>query len=512
MTKNDQLHELVHSLSKNEKGYFKKYCKMYSSQQDQKYLKLFEAVDGVENYSDKLIKQKLKGEIEERKLAVLKNYLYRLILKVLEHFYSNKYPDLEISNLINQAKVLYYKGLISHARKILKKAKQQAEIHEFLYLKGEIMQLEQKLANTSAKSKTKYEENKTFFDTEMQNIDRIKHLIKCRDLERKVIDQHWLQGLSTEGEIISLERILDDLNITVDTSSSVTANLHYYNACVLHQYVTGGDLTIAYEHAATNFNLIKNNPKISQQDERKYIRILYTYLGLCLLLKKEIAFLEGIEILEAFKSKDIRTQADVFDLKYNLLFNYVIVFHQFEQGERYIKQYQKELNKYLSYIAVRSQIVLNHLVAYIHQINGHHELAMQHIDAIYDLKDEETRIDIQAIARIQDVLIHFDLGHWSIVISKVRSCTRFLRQKNHYYPINALLLNTIFSIAKKPKTAYEDVFKKLEKKLLALTIEDPAEKKFFEHFDFGSWVHHKAQKISFKEAFLAVKGKKHDQL
>ena len=74
MTKNDQLHELVTSLSKNEKGYFKKYCKMYSSQQDQKYLKLFEAVDGVEDYSDKLIKQKLKGEIEERKLPVLKNY------------------------------------------------------------------------------------------------------------------------------------------------------------------------------------------------------------------------------------------------------------------------------------------------------------------------------------------------------------------------------------------------------------------------------------------------------
>ncbi len=501
MNKSDQLQELVLSLSKNEKGYFKKYCRMYSSQQDQKYLKLFELVDNDKGYSDKVILKKLNGEVDNKRLAVLKNYLYKLILKVLEHFYSNKYPDLEISNLINQAKVLYYKGLIPHALKVLKKARQQAEQHEFLYLNGEIIQFEQKLLNTSAKSKTKYQENKASFDTEMQNLDRIKNVIKCRDLERKIVDQHWLQGLNVGGKA-NFGQVLSELNVTEETpSSSVTAKLHYNNAYLLHQYINGGDIEKAFSHAEDNYNLIRDYPKVSKQDERKYIRILYGYLAFCLQLKKKEAFMEGVATFNAFKSKDIQTQADVFDLKYNLLFNYVLIFAEFEEGTTYIKNIEKELPTYLSYLSVRSQIVLYHLVAYIHHLNGNYAPALQAVNEIFSLKDDATRIDIQAVARIQDVLLHFDLENWKVVISKVRNCIRFLRKNNHYYSLNALLLKTLNLAAQKSNTSHQVMFKKLASSLKELTIEDPAEQKFLKHFDFVSWVNSKMGAIAFRETY-----------
>ena len=130
MIKQDQLHELIHSMSTSEKGYFKKYCKMYSSQKDQKYLKLYEVMGKEKDYNEQVFLKKLKGEVNARVLPALKNYLYHLILRVLEHFYSNKYADLEISNAINQVRVLYYKGLYDQARRLLKKIKKQAAQYE----------------------------------------------------------------------------------------------------------------------------------------------------------------------------------------------------------------------------------------------------------------------------------------------------------------------------------------------------------------------------------------------
>ena len=502
MTKADQLHELIHSLSKNEKGYFKKYCNLYSVQKNPKYLKLFEAIDKEEVYSDKVILQKLEGIIEEKKLWVQKNYLYWLILKVLEQYYANKNPDIEICSFINQAKVLYNKGLFTHSKKVLKKAKQLAETHEFLYFSGEILQFEQKLFDTSAKSKTNYQENKFYFDKELFNLERIKNLIHCRDLERKVIDQHWLKGLNVE-EKVTFNRLLEELKIEADvTASTTTAKLHFNQASMLHHYTNGANMEAAFEFAEANFNLIQEFPIIGKRDEYKYIRILYSYLGLCIPLKKEQAFLKGLKTLESFKSKELQTQADVFDLKYNLAFNYVITFHRFEEGKKYISKYQKELPLFMEHLTGRSQIVLHHLVAYIHHINEDYQSAIYAINEIYLLKEEDTRVDIQSVARIQDILIHFDLGNWDLIISKVRNCLRFLKKNNHLYPLNELLLKNINSVAKKPKTGYQHAFEKLKEKINTLPINDPAERKLLDHFDFMSWIKGKVEGTSFKKAFI----------
>ena len=502
MTKTDQLQELILSLSMNEKGYFKKYCKMYSSQKDQKYLKLYEVMEKEKAYNEKTIFKKLKGEVEEKKLPTLKNYLYRLILKVLEHFYSNKYPDLEISNAINQARVLYYKGLYEHAKKVLKKARKQAEQYELLYQIGEIMELEQKLFNTSAKAKTSYQENRQYFDLELLNLERLKNLIHCKDLERKIIDPYWLKGQNT-GEKINLEHLLQELNITTEgDKTSVTAQLHCNNALVIHYYVNEGNLPEAFRYAEQNFNLIKEFPKISMQDDRKYIRILYAYLGFCMPLKKEDAFLKGLDLLESFKSKDFQKQVEVFDMKYNLYFNYVLLFGRLSDSQQYFSKYQKELPLYMEYLSTRSQIILHHLTAFIYHLNEDYSLALTTINQIFTLEEDNTRIDIQSVARIQDILLHFELENWELIKSKVRSCTRFLKLNKHLYPLNDLLLKAINSVAKNPNTGYLLVFKKLDEKISMLEMKDPAELKFLEHFDFISWVKSKVMQKPFSEVYI----------
>ena len=49
---------------------------------------------------------------------------------------------------------------------------------------------------------------------------------------------------------------------------------------------------------------------------------------------------------------------------------------------------------------------------------------------------------------------------------------------------------------------YEVIFKQLHHKVSEYKIEDVAEQKFLEHFDFVSWVKSKVKQHSFKEVYL----------
>ena len=79
------LFHLIKSLSRNEKGYFKKYVSRHTLKGENNYVRLFDAIDRQKTYDeDKL----LRKESYIRQLPLLKNYLYQMILESLENFYS----------------------------------------------------------------------------------------------------------------------------------------------------------------------------------------------------------------------------------------------------------------------------------------------------------------------------------------------------------------------------------------------------------------------------------------
>lgn len=494
--KRDALQELIQSMSRNEKGYFKKYCGQYSSQKDQKYLLLFDAMERQQEYNEQDLLKKLIGQIGADKLSHFKNYLYQLILKVLEQFYSSNFPEIEIRNMINQALILYKRGLVEHAKKQLRKAKKIANKFEDLYALGEILQLEQKLLNISSESKTSFEQNDVFFSTEINNIRQIEQLILSRRLERMIVDQHWMKGLGNQQQ--SVELFDQELSLIKSNDTlSVIAQLHYNNANLLYQYVHQRDIKKAFEFAEKNYRLVRDNPMVGQTDESRYMRIIYSYLGFCLPLKKEKAFLDGIEILQNFSSKDLQTQANAFDIRYNLLFNYSLSFGVLDLGKNYVHNFQNEVPKFINKLSGRSQIILYHLAAYICHLSEDYEVGLDFINRIYNLKDYNTRIDIQCVARIQEILIHFELENWLLLISKVRNYSRFLKKCGHLYPKVDLLLRSINSVANNPATGYQQVFNKLKIKLNSLT-DNLEEERFLEHFDFLSWINSKLENQSFR--------------
>ena len=94
----DDLFQLIKSLSRNEKGYFKKYTLLYSAQPESanNYTRLFDVIDGMDEYDEIALKKQFTGEKFINQLPVTKNYLYNSILKSLRSYSAQSNDNLKI--------------------------------------------------------------------------------------------------------------------------------------------------------------------------------------------------------------------------------------------------------------------------------------------------------------------------------------------------------------------------------------------------------------------------------
>jgi len=120
MKPSTNLFDLVKSLSKSEKRFFKLSASLQSG--DKNYLKLFDEIEQQEYYDEELIKEKFKKETFIKHLPSEKSHLYKLILKSLRGFHADNSVSSLLKQEIKNIEILYNKALFKECRKFLKRA------------------------------------------------------------------------------------------------------------------------------------------------------------------------------------------------------------------------------------------------------------------------------------------------------------------------------------------------------------------------------------------------------
>ena len=130
MAVSKHLFQLIKTLSKQEKRYFKLYTSRYSKAKDNNYRRLFEVIDRQKIYDEAAIKQVFAGEKFVKQFHVTKNYLYHLILEALQAYNGEATVNHQIQEAFDKSQILYEKGLYRQTLKLLKKAEKLAETYE----------------------------------------------------------------------------------------------------------------------------------------------------------------------------------------------------------------------------------------------------------------------------------------------------------------------------------------------------------------------------------------------
>lgn len=129
ITKTDSLFDLIHSLTKAEKVFFKRLVNDNSTN----YVLLFDAIEKQKVYDEKQIIKKLEGKPFIKQLSVTKAHLLNKILESLRLFHSEKISFSKAFNLLLEIDILLNKRQFSQAKKTLNELELFVDITDLEY-------------------------------------------------------------------------------------------------------------------------------------------------------------------------------------------------------------------------------------------------------------------------------------------------------------------------------------------------------------------------------------------
>ena len=144
-TGSDHLYQLIHSLTTEEKGYFIKFARRYSSSGNAS-LQLFKAISKQKVFEEKSLKEKIKS------YPVVKVYLKNMITDSLALYHRSNHPHIELLSQIQKIHVLVQKGMQAEALKNIEKAIAEAERIEVFVLVIYLLKIKRSILFITLKS------------------------------------------------------------------------------------------------------------------------------------------------------------------------------------------------------------------------------------------------------------------------------------------------------------------------------------------------------------------------
>ena len=114
-----QLHELIASLTKSEKRYFKLRSQIQGEKSD--YVVLFDEIAKMSSYDEALLVERLEKVGKHKNLAFKKKHLYDLVLFALQDFHRDQKVEMQLLSLLNNVLITYNKGLYTHTEQLIEK-------------------------------------------------------------------------------------------------------------------------------------------------------------------------------------------------------------------------------------------------------------------------------------------------------------------------------------------------------------------------------------------------------
>src|SRR5690554_5496001 len=143
-TKSRELFDLIKSLDKNEKRYFKLSVTRSGNQEEIKMLQFFDLVNKQKEFIEDKISDKIPS-IKVEQISNMKAYLHEKILQSLRQYHLNKMPDIKVREQIDFSQLLLERRQYQLAASCLKKAGKMARQIDNLELQLEILKIEKEV-------------------------------------------------------------------------------------------------------------------------------------------------------------------------------------------------------------------------------------------------------------------------------------------------------------------------------------------------------------------------------
>ena len=487
----DPLFQLIKSLTKSEKRYFKVHTNPSKNIDSTKFIKLFDLIDKQKDYNESKILSK-EHAIKPQQLSNLKAHLYKQILQSLRNLNSNDDIDLNIREMIDHSTILYNKCLYDQCIKMLDKAKLTAEKYDRNTLLLEIIEFEKKLVTKFIRSNIE---------------DKVSSLIKASDhISEKISNINTFSNLTIklysfylkigflrnhkDFELVN-SFLYSTLPVFQEDKLSFEEKMYLYNSFVGYYFFIQ-DFERGYQYAKKWVALFENHPEYIIPKIETYIRAINNLLVSESKLHKYDEFKITIQKLEAInKSSDLRMTENIRLLlfKYSAThrINRYFMVGEFDNGVQIIPEIADSLEEFKNLLDTHYIIIFYYKFACMYFGAADYQKVVFWLNKIINMKDVDLRSDIHSFARILNLISHYELGNIDLIDYYIRSTYRFLIKKNDLHLFQKIIMKFLRKLSSITQDQLTDAFKELREQLLPLN-EKFYERRPFIYFDIISWL------------------------
>ena len=491
----DNLFVLIKSLTKSEKRQFKLYVGRMGSNEDSKFLSLFNVLDKMLRYQEKIILE--KGIVTKQQLSNLKAHLYKQILISLRMNPVHKNIRILIREQLDFATILYQKGLYKQSLKLLEKAKLLALKHEEKYIAYDIVELEKiiesqyitrSLSNRADHliTEAEYLSRQNNLTTQLSNLSLqlYQRLIKAgyakNDGEYKEITHFFYKNIPD----VELEKL------------GFREKLWYYKAHVWYGFLTQ-DFLATYRYAAKWVEMFEENPQMIPLHPVFYLKGNNYLMESLSLIKYPVKFKSVLNLMYQ------RTESNEFPVNDNLkALNFQFYFSNrlnlcfmegvFEEGVSLVPKIIAGIETFHNQIDPHHVMLFYYKIACLYFGKSDYEKCIFYLDKIISNKALKMREDLLCFTRVLSLFAHYEAGFDYHLEKQLRETYKFLIKMNDLYAVQKAMIRFVRSLGNIYPHELKAAFQKLYEELKPYE-NDPYERRSFLYLDILSWLESKIE-------------------
>ena len=502
----DTLFQLIHSLEKSEKRNFKLYIKRNSSKDDLKIIQLFDAMDKLSEYDEKLLLKKLSS-VEKPQLSNLKTHLYKQVLASLRLLKTSENIDLQLHEQLDYARILYNKGLHLQSLKILDKLKELARSYNQDSFLIQVISLEKKIEILHITQSMLDRADK--LTAEANEIsERRKTITQLSNLALQLYSWYIKNGHArNEEEEKDVKKFFkENLPGEAQYKTGFYERMYLYQSYCWYAFIRQ-DFLMYYRYTQKWVDLFHEEEIMIGVETGHFIKGMHNLLNAHFDLRNFRQFDKVLRQFEKFEESPAAQQHDNFRIQtfvylYSAKINLHFICGTFREGLSLVPYIEEKLNEYALFIDRHRISVINYKIAILYFGLGDYGTT---IDYLHDIINDnaDVRKDLQCYARLVHLIAHYELGNYEIIEYLIKSVYRFLAKMNNLTVIEEEMfkfLRRSFHISRKKMQPEFEKFLSIIKKFENSRFETRS----FAYLDIISWVESKVYGKTMSEI---IKGK-----
>lgn len=506
--KSKNLYELVKSLNKNEKRYFKIMTSSSEEAEDKKMHLLFDAINKQDEFDEEKILEKCPA-IKKEQFSNTKAYLYLRILQTMRQYNANKIPEIEIREQIDFAQILFTRRLFIQGMVCLKSAKKLAQEYDNLELQLEIIKLEKSVLMNTIDHDNMNKVDRIISEVRQINA-QINNINSFSNLAIKLNSLYTKTGyIKDEDDFFKVKEFFyTNLPYYKESELSLTERIYLYRLHIGYNFYIQ-DFENGFLYSKKLLETFESSEALIKTDPESYIRALNSLLAAQYKLNRYKDFIFTFDKLKRISNSQVEINENIriMLLKYNLIheINRYFLIGDFENGVKTLLEDPKsEIYTLIQQLDKHSILIFYYKIASLYVGAGMYSHAVKWLNNIINIPNADIREDLHCFARMLTLICHYELGNFDVINYYIRSTYRFLFKKDDLHQFQKYILGFLRTLTKIPSNdELRDKFVKLKAQLIPLT-QSRYEKRAFVYFDIISWLESKEQKIPVEEI---IKGK-----